>query len=66
MDDENEESSSFLDGSESPDLDNEWRNWRVDDPELESDVAAEEGIRRKGGRIGKVDLDDERGNWRVG
>ena len=47
MDDENEESSSDVDGSESPDLDDEWRNWRVDDPELESDEAADEGMKKK-------------------
>ena len=43
MDDESEESSSDMDGSESPDLGDEWRNWRVDDHNLESDEAVGEG-----------------------
>ena len=34
-------------GSESPDLGDEWTNWRVDDPELESDEEADEGVKKK-------------------
>ena len=37
MEDGNEESSSDMDGSQSPDLDDEWRNWRLEGTELERD-----------------------------
>ena len=47
MDDGNEESPSDMDGSESPDLDDEWRNWRLDAPELVSDDSVEEGVNQK-------------------
>ena len=46
MDGESEETSSDMDGSESLDLGDECRNWRVDDPERESDEAADEGVKR--------------------
>ena len=47
MENENEESLSVVDGSVSPDLDDEWRNSWVDDPELECDGAAEEEVKKK-------------------
>ena len=47
MDDENEDSASDMGESESPDLGDEWSNWRVDDPELESDEAAHEGLAKE-------------------
>ena len=50
MDDDTGESSSHMHGSESLDLGDEWTNWRVDDPELESDEAAAEGVTKKRGR----------------
>ena len=53
MDDENEDSVSFVDGSESRGMGEEWISWRVDDPQLESDEAAEEEeeeLEKGGGR----------------
>ena len=44
-----------MDDSYSPDLGDEWKNWRVDDPELESDEMKKmrkKHLRNDGGRIG--------------
>ena len=41
------ESAFDMDGSESPDVGDEWKNWRVDENELESDEAADEGVTKK-------------------
>ena len=38
-----DETSSGMDDSYSLELADEWTNWRVDDPELESDETTEEG-----------------------
>ena len=38
---------SDMDESESPSLGDEWRTWHMDNPELESDEAAEEGVKKK-------------------
>ena len=48
MADGNEESSSDMDGSQSPDLDDEWRNWRLEGTELERDEAVEGGMKDGG------------------
>ena len=42
-----DDSATDVDGSESPDLGEEWRSWRVDDPQLESDETADEGVKKK-------------------
>ena len=39
--------SQIWDDSYSPDLEDEWKNLRVDDPELESEETAEEGVKKK-------------------
>ena len=41
MDDETDEALSDMDDLYSPDLGDDWKNWRVDDPELESGETAE-------------------------
>ena len=42
MDNETDDALSEMDDLYSPDLGDDWKNWRVDDPELESDETAEE------------------------
>ena len=36
-----------MDDSCARDLGDEWKNWRVDDPEPESDDTAEEGVKKE-------------------
>ena len=42
VDDAIDEALSDMDGSESPDVGDEWRTWHMDDPELERDEMAVE------------------------
>ena len=45
--DEGDGTPSDVDDSCSHNLGDEWKNWRVDDPELESDETAEKGVKRR-------------------
>ena len=45
--DEDVGTSSEIDDSVAPDLGDEWKNWRVDDREFESDESAEEGVTKE-------------------
>ena len=47
MDDEIEEVFSDMDDSYSQDLEDEWKSWRVNDSDLESDETAEEQVKLK-------------------
>ena len=47
MDDEIEEVFSDMDDSNSQDLEDEWKSWRVNDSDLESGETAEEQVKLK-------------------
>ena len=45
--DEDDGALSDMDDSYSPCVGDEWKNWRVDDPELESDETTEEAFKKE-------------------
>ena len=68
--DEDNGISFDMDISYSPDFGDEWKNWRVDDPALESDQTVEEGLKKKrkkhlrnGGGAIRMSAEPTDGRW---